>query len=1245
MALNVKVMGQGEAARGITSMTNKEQSKLRWQGVVPGRKCALAAGAVVVVWGGMYWGLPGLIAQQLQSQASQALGRAVTVRSVDVAPWSLSVTVHGLEVAGLPGQAPALSVERSYINASLTSLLRMAPVLDAIELDQPVVRVTQAAPGHWDFDDVIAHLQSTAQPDDPNAAPARFALYNIQVRDGRVELDDQVAGVQHKIEALQLQLPFISTLASQREVKVEPQLSMRLNGSEIATQAVGTPFESAHRTQAKLVLQQLDLAPYAAYVPASLPVRLQAGQVDADIQVAFEHNDQAVVQLQGSTLQLSGLKLQDSSGQELGGWGKLRIALGDTRPLQQQVRLASVRLEQPYGAIHRHANGQFLPNAVVAPSLATTDHPSSTSGKGAAGAGWKLLIDQFDLENGAADWRDDVGQVGAVLRMDQLQLQVRNLAWPMVSDAQWQLRANLQGEDRAVRGSVRSWGQGTWEQGQTALVVDQFDAQAVQAYVKQWLRVPVGGLASLTAGVAWQGGQVHAQLPSLRVEAVALGQKDKPELAWTGLQLRNMHVDAHAQKVQVEHVALEAPIAKVQRNAQGRWMYEQWLHPVVGAPGKGAETVTSKAGKPWQVQVQDMELAAGQVELTDASLGALPLAVKLSDVQLRMHNVDSVRGTAHAKLSARMAERTRRGGWGKPGALSYDGQLQLDPLLTKGRIHIEALPLQAFEPYMAPYLNVRLVRALASFDGDIQFAQQAKGPQVQLQGQGRVTDVHVQTVEGDVQAAEAVQGSKAVASLGAEDLLRWKSLRLQGVRVHMQPAQPPRIQVRSTDLQDFYARVVVLPQGRLNLQNLVKSDGTPDVAAQEGAVAHTLPQPDAMQPVSANGPVIEMGPIALRGGVIKFSDYFIQPNYTADLTALNGSLAAFSSQPAKPGVAPSLATLKLDGVAQGTAQLEIDGEINPLAQPLALNVRAQVKGLDLSPLTPYAIKYAGHGIEKGKLSMDVRYEVQPDGQLTASNQLVLNQLTFSDPVQGAPTSLPVRLAVALLADSRGVIDLNLPISGSLNDPQFRIAPLVFKVIGNIIRKAVTAPFSLLTGALASSDDKSDIEFDAGQAILNTQAQANLQQLAKAMQDKTQLKLTLMGQADPSSEVQGWKEVRLAQMVAGQDGPGEEVKPIGRTDAQQLAALKQVYRKVVKDKPRNMVGLSKDLPAQEMQALILQNMVIPDSAWEELAIARAQTVRDYLLSQGVDAQRVFLGRTTEKTSTSAAASVLLNISVQ
>ena len=157
-------------------------------------------------------------------------------------------------------------------------------------------------------------------------------------------------------------------------------------------------------------------------------------------------------------------------------------------------------------------------------------------------------------------------------------------------------------------------------------------------------------------------------------------------------------------------------------------------------------------------------------------------------------------------------------------------------------------------------------------------------------------------------------------------------------------------------------------------------------------------------------PIVNFGPMSLVNGKIDFTDLFVKPNYSADLSELTGKLSAFSSNPPKGSTgSPELADLELRGKAQQTASLEITGKLNPLAKPLELDITAKMRELDLAPLSPYTAKYAGHDIERGKMSMDVTYKIAPDGQLTASNKLVLNQLQFGEEIAGAP-SAPCRCA-------------------------------------------------------------------------------------------------------------------------------------------------------------------------------------------------------------------------------------------
>jgi hypothetical protein len=544
-------------------------------------------------------------------------------------------------------------------------------------------------------------------------------------------------------------------------------------------------------------------------------------------------------------------------------------------------------------------------------------------------------------------------------------------------------------------------------------------------------------------------------------------------------------------------------------------------------------------------------------------------------------------------------------------------------------VEVVDLPLHAVAPYVADRLNIALLRADASFKGQVRYASTATGPEVNVQGDASLEDFRANTVVGTPSAGSPTADAP---DLGVtEELLSWKSLNLPGVTLNLAPGSATRLQVGEVTLSDFFARVIVNATGRLNLQDLVKSE-PPAVPGQASA---ETPAANASAPVPPSTPpaaIVNMGPLRLVNGKVLFSDRFIRPNYSANLSELQGTLGAFASQ-AKDG-AVQLADLEVRGRAEGTASLEVTGKVNPLAQPLALDIQGKVRDLDLPPLTAYSVKYAGYGIERGKLSMDIRYAVQPDGQLTANNKLVLNQLQFGDEVKGAPNSLPVKLAVALLADSHGVIDIDLPISGSLNDPQFSFGAVIWKVVTNLIGKALTSPFSLLAHAMGgggvAQEDASAIVFAPGSAVLTPSAMLALDQIAKGLSTRPTLNVTVAGTASLEAERDAYKHERLKALVraekrrravvTGQDATdGAEL-----TDAEYTTLLKDVYRRADITKPRNLVGLAKDIPDTQIEALLLTSIPANEDSMRELALQRGVVVKDYLASRKLPTERLFVG---------------------
>ena len=1211
-------------------------------------------GGLLILWVLAWLAVPPLVKRQIEKEGSAALRRTLTIGSIDFQPWSLELTVHDLAIASADGSGNQLSIARVYLDAELESLLRMAPVVDAITVDAPTLRLTHRGDGRYDVDDILARLNKDSTSD-AASAPMPFALYNLTVNGGAVDFLDQLPSGErrHTLRALQLAVPFLSTLDSKRDIKVQPHLAFELNGSRFDTAAEGTPFAQVDKGDATIRIAQLDLAPYLPYLPASLPVRLQSAVVDADIRLGFEQAAKTKVTLKG-TVKVSNLAVADATGKPMLGAETIAIGLADVRPLEQVVHLASLEVTAPKLQATRNRSGvtNFEAGKSKSDKSATKNRAAYATSTGASGTkdsknpalnpvkptAWTLSLDRLVVHKGDASWTDDSRQPPIQMALAQLELQAKALQWPQTATPlTFEGSAMLPWSGKAARLSAK--GEATATSTTVHASVNELDLGPTALQAAPFLLPGVVGVLDAELNLKAQGEALQLAVPHLTVRDFSL----KGAKGWTPavaaaatnaeraanempsfklLEVTDAQLDLVAQTGMVGKVALRAPSATVQRDAQGQWMFQRWMK----ASNPPAEPAApTEAPKPWQITLGELGIADGTLKLDDRSF-ARPARLEVSALQLQLKGA-TLDGTKPAPLtlSARL-----KSGRAEPGKLSYQGTVMWAPLALQGSVAGVDLPVHGVAPYFADQLNIAILRADASYKGQVRYTASAAGAQVQLQGDAALEDFRANSVAGTA-AAGAPAATAVSDDLGvAEELLSWKSLNAPGITLSMAPGTATRVQVREATLSDFYARVIVNASGRVNLQDLLKaapaSAGAP--AAPPEAVTATAAAP-APAP-SAPAAVVVMGPITLVNGRVLFSDRFIRPNYSADMSELNGKLSEFSSQ--APDGSVQLADLDLKGRAEGTAALEITGKINPLAKPLAMDIKGRVRDLDLPPLTAYSIKYAGYGIERGKLSMDVHYTVQPDGQLVATNNLVLNQLSFGDKVEGAPNSLPVKLAVALLADRHGVIDLNLPISGSLNDPQFSIGAVVWKVITNLIAKALTAPFSLLANAFggSSGEDLSAVAFAPGSNALAPDVTQTLDKIATALADRPVLQVTVVGTASLGLERDALKRERLKALllaekrrraaVGGQDASAVAVL----NDAEYPVLLKDVYRRADIAKPRNLVGLAKDLPAAEMETLLLASIPITEDAMRTLAQQRGVAVKDYLASRKVGPERLFLG---------------------
>ena len=366
--------------------------------------------------------------------------------------------------------------------------------------------------------------------------------------------------------------------------------------------------------------------------------------------------------------------------------------------------------------------------------------------------------------------------------------------------------------------------------------------------------------------------------------------------------------------------------------------------------------------------------------------------------------------------------------------------------------------------------------------------------------------------------------------------------------------------------------------------------------------------------------------MTLQGGKVNFSDQYIKPNYSASLVEIGGRVSGLSSEEGR------LADIDLRGNLENSAPLEIVGKINPLAKDLFLDLNVDFRDMDLSPVSPYSGRYAGYGIEKGKLTLNLKYHIEKR-KLESDNKIFLDQFTFGGAVDSPKaTKLPVKLAVALLKDRKGEIRLDLPVTGSLDDPKFSIWGVVWKILGNLLVKAATSPFALLGAVFGGGEQLSYLEFDPGHFDIPAAEEGKLANLGKILQDRPGLKLEIEGHVDVEKDREAMRQRIFRRKVAAQKlsdlvktgQPAPALDNVRVEAAEYPKYLARAYKAEKFPKPRNFIGIAKDLPVPEMEKLMLTHIQVTDDDLRRLAMERASRVRDRLVaSVKVESGRIFL----------------------
>jgi flagellar motor protein MotB len=903
-------------------------------------------------------------------------------------------------------------------------------------------------------------------------------------------------------------------------------------------------------------------------------------------------------------LQVERFDIQEQDGSPLLGFDELFIDFEVIDSLVNQAyTFKQIRLGLPYGlAIVRpdgSLNFQELAQALASPEDQAESPP--TDRKESEGLP-PVLIEKLAIQQGMVEFRDYARPTPFVAHLVPI-----NLTLEQFSTQQGLANAYVLSAQRGA-GENMSWeGTVTLEpfQSEGRLALENFILPELWDYVQDQFRfqIPQGQVTvngHYLLSTTDQGVEVLMDGGNLRVRELQIQEKGAPVpvVSLPLFEVTDASVDVARRDVNISVVKGRDARFTGWVGKDGIMNYQSLFAPVDAESQAEKEPESSStSSNPWKVVIEDLAFDNFTIEFEDRQPDN-PVTWLLDELHLHTANVSlDLNRPLPVDLSFQLNQ---------TGKADVRGTLAVDPLTVEADVSLIDITLKPFQSYAAPFVQFDVENGALTLQGKMNFQQDSSvNPMVTFQGGMEISQLTLNDPMQD------------------QSFLKWERLGLKELDLQIEPSS---VNLQELELVDPFILFLIDTDGGINFSRLLSPPGSQleEETSQEGKGEEAENEGGPPTPVN-------VASVNISDLLARFADLSVTPNVVTQIEGLTGTIKGLSSdQLAK-------ADVDLEGRVDNHALLTIAGQINPLSEEAYTDLTVSVKDLSLPTVSPYSGKYAGYPITKGKLSLDLAYNIS-ETVLKGENKLLIDQLTMGKKVESPEAiSLPIPLALALLKDRNGQIDINLPVRGNLDDPDFSYGGIIWNALVNLLTKIVTSPFAMVGGLLGvSGEDLRFIAFPAGKAQLSQAEQDKLQAIGKALDDRPLLRLEITGAADPQADRQALaagqlrKQLQKRKFVQGSSSAskGVSVEQIELNPAEEARLLSELYVEkfvIQPQTPSTSEGKTLDPPTpQQMQSKLVETIQVKDEQLRLLANERAQAIRDYLIQEGkVSGDRVFL----------------------
>ncbi len=512
-----------------------------------------------------------------------------------------------------------------------------------------------------------------------------------------------------------------------------------------------------------------------------------------------------------------------------------------------------------------------------------------------------------------------------------------------------------------------------------------------------------------------------------------------PWLDLNRLEGQGIHVNLAQHKLITGTLDLQFSQLRLDQNRDGTWVpYREIQYWLKQLPT--ATTAQPKVSVPWSYDGQGLHL--GMDRLRYAKVGtALPwVASQLTLKTGPWH-------TLHP-LAVQFS-----GQWGQ-ARLAWEGTLHPLTRQAQGQLSVQDLDLAPVQPWLAQYTHALLDHGTISSRGKV--------------------EVNLKPLQFIYHGNIAIGDLLLNDDLDHQPLLSWKQVSLPLVDLGY---PRPGLRIPEVDVDHLYSKVAIEPKGQLNWQRILR----PRHPAAPSASQHPL--------------IVDVNRVVLNQASVDFSDLSLRLPFHASIHHLNGEAGPLNMQHRS-----AWTKFLLQGVVDRHGHVDMSGKLQPFADQAGVEVALHFRDIEMPTLNPYAAQFAGYRIDQGMMDLELDYRLTQQ-HLVGTNHLRMDQLELGPQVSGgAAIDLPLHLAVDVLRNSDGRIDLNVPVYGNLNDPDLDIRSVIFKALEGTLRHVLDSPLEFVSELWGEhADSIKHIEFMPGSSLISAQESHKLAALVQVLQ--------------------------------------------------------------------------------------------------------------------------------------------------